>query len=252
MERWNDGTWCRRFRSCSAMVLFSIVPAFHLSAQVGHEPSQSPYHDIRRGGVGVITFGYLGGSRGGPGVGISDGYTGGLRYEVAFGNALGASLGIAYAQTTRFVVDPAKDSLSRRSGPVDTDVVLADAALQLALTGRKTWHGFAPYVGGAIGVAMGGGSPPDPSGYDFGTKLTVAPEGGLRWYPARRLSVRTDFRLVLWRLKYPLSYKQPSTIDGSRVLSLVAPLTEWTAHPWITIGLGGTFYGRDCGAPSPS
>ena len=51
------------------MVLFSIVPAFHLSAQVGHEPSQSPYHDIRRGGVGVITFGYLGGSRGGPGVG---------------------------------------------------------------------------------------------------------------------------------------------------------------------------------------
>jgi len=221
------------------MVLFSIVPAFHLSAQVGHEPSQSPYHDIRRGGVGVITFGYLGGSRGGPGVGISDGYTGGLRY--AFGNALGASLGLAYAQTTRFVVDPTKDSLSRRSGPVDTDVVLADVALQLALTGRKTWHGFAPYVGGAIGVAMGGGSPPDPSGYDFGTKLTVAPEGGLRWYPARRLSVRTDFRLVLWRLKYPLSYKQPSTIDGSRVLSLVAPLTEWTAHPWITIGLGWTF-----------
>ncbi len=96
-------------------------------------------------------------------------------------------------------------------------------------------------MGGAIGVAMGGGSPPDPSGYDFGTKLTVAPEAGLRWYPARRLSVRTDFRLVLWRLKYPLSYKQPSTIDGSRVLSLVAPLTEWTAHPWITIGLGWTF-----------
>src|SRR5207302_730857 len=237
MERWNDGTWCRRFRSCSAMVLFSIVPAFHLSAQVGHEPSHSPYHDIRRGGVGVITVGYLGGSRGGPGVGISDGPTGGLRYEVAFGNALGASLGIAYAQTTRFVVDPTKDSLSRRTGPFNTDVVLADVALQLALTGRKTWHGFAPYLGGAFGAAIGGGSPPDPTGYDFGTKLTVAPGAGLRWYPARCVSVRTDFRLVLWRLKYPLDYKNPSP-DGSRVLPLTAPLTEWTAHPWITIGLG--------------
>jgi len=55
------------------------------------------------------------------------------------------------------------------------------------------------------------------------------------------VSVRTDFRLVLWRLNYPLGYKQPSTIDGSRVLPLEAPLTEWTAHPWITIGLGWTF-----------
>src|SRR5256886_4884327 len=150
-------------------------------------------HDIRRGGVGVITVGSLGGSRGGPGVGISDGPTGGLRYEVAFGNALGASLGIAYAQTTRFVVDPTKDSLSRRTGPFNTDVVLADVALQLALTGRKTWHGFAPYLGGAFGAAIGGGSPPDPTGYDFGTKLTVAPGAGLRWYPARdRKSTRLN------------------------------------------------------------
>src|SRR5439155_98207 len=127
------------------LVWLAVVPSCRrLWGQVGHEPSQSPYHDIRRGGVGVITFGYLGGSPGGPG------------------------------------------------------------------------------------------------GYDFGTKLTVGPGAGLRWYPARRLSVRTDFRLVLWRLKYPLGYKQPSP-DGSRVLSLDAPLTEWTAHPWITIGLGWTF-----------
>jgi len=190
--------------------------------------------------VGVITFGYLGGSRGGPGVGISDGPTGGLRYEVAFGNALGAALGVAYARTTRFVVDPTKDSLSRRTGPFDNDVVLADVGLQLALTGRKTWHGFAPYVGGALGVALGGGSPPEPNGYEFGSKLTVAPEAGLRWYPARRVSVRSDFRLVFWRLKYPLDYKQPAS-DNSRVLPLDARLTEWTAHPWITIGLGWTF-----------
>src|SRR5256884_6563419 len=186
MERWNDGTWCRRFRSCSAMVLYSILPALHVSAQVGHEPSHSPYHDIRRGGVGVITVGYLGGSRGGPGVGISDGPTGGLRYEVAFGNALGASLGIAYAQTTRFVVDPTKDSLSRRTGPFNTDVVLADVALQLALTGRKTWHGFAPYLGGAFGAAIGGASPPPPTRDAFGSEPTVAPAAGPAWLPAPR------------------------------------------------------------------
>jgi hypothetical protein len=224
-----------------AIVWLSVVASYNAAtAQVGHDPSHSPYRDVRRGATAVLTFGYFGGSRGGPGVGISDGPTGGLRYEASFG-ALGASLGIAYAQTTRFVVDPTKDSLSRKSGPFDTDVVLADAGLQLTLTGRKTWHGFAPFVGGALGVAIGGGSPLDPSGYNFGNKLTLAPEAGARWYPARRVSVRADVRLVLWKLRYPLGYKQPSAIDGSRVLPLNASLDEWTSHPWITIGLGWTF-----------
>ena len=225
-----------------AIVWLSVIASYNVAAaQVGHEPSHSPYHDVRRGGVGVLSFGYLGGSRGGVGVGLSDGKTGGIRYEVLLG-AVGASFGLAYGQTNRFVVDPTKDSLSpaRKTGTSPNDVVLADAGLQLVLTGRKTWRGFAPYVGGALGVAIGGTSPRDSSGYRFGTKFTVAPNAGLRWYPARRLSVRGDLRLVLWKLNYPVSYKVPAS-DGSRVLPLTASITEWTSHPWATIGVGWTF-----------
>ena len=76
-----------------AIVWLSAVASYNGSAaQVGHDPSHSPYRDVRRGATAVLTFGHLGGSRGGPGVGISDGPTGGLRYEASFG-ALGASLG---------------------------------------------------------------------------------------------------------------------------------------------------------------
>jgi len=139
------------------------------------------------------------------------------------------------------VVDPTKDSVSRKSGPYDNTVVLADAGLQLVLTGRKTWRGFAPYVGGALGVAVGSTVKRDTSGYQFGTKVTIAPNAGVRWYPARRFSVRADFRLLLWKLKYPVSYKVPNAIDGGRVLPVTAPLTEWTTHPWATIGVGWTF-----------
>src|SRR5437660_12879116 len=210
------------------------------TAQLGHEPSHSPYRDVRRGGVGVITFGYLGGGRGSVGVGLSDGTTGGIRYEVPFG-AVGASLGLAYGRTNRFVVDPTKDTTSRKSGPSTNDVVLLDAGLQLILTGRKTWRGFAPYVGGVLGGAIRGTSPRDTSGYKFGTKFTVAPNVGLRWYPARRLSVRGDVRLVLWKLNYPTQFKQPDPIDNTPVLSGTASLTEWTSHPWATIGVGWTF-----------
>ncbi len=235
-----DAQWVRTAIRTATLVLLGVVASWSgATAQIGHDPARSPYHDIPHGGVGLATFGYLGGSRGRVGVGVSDGPTFGLRYEVAPG-AIGVSLGVAYAQTTRFVVDPAKDSASRKTGPFDTDVILVDAGLQLVLTGRKTWHGFAPYLGGAMGVAVGGGSPPDPSGYDFGNKFTFAPEAGVRWYPGRRVSVRADFRAVAWKLTYPISYKVPAS-DGTRVLPLDATLNEWTWHPWLTIGLGWTF-----------
>jgi hypothetical protein len=173
-------------------------------------------------------------------VGPSDGLTGALRYEVPFG-AVGASLGLAYARTSRFVEDYTKDSTSRRTGPFDDPVVLADAGLQLVLTGRKTWHRFAPFIGGALGVAIGGALARDTSGYRFGTKITLAPNAGVRWYPTRRISVRGDFRLLLWKLHYPLSYKVPNKFDNSTVLPATAALDQWTAHPWATIGVGWIF-----------
>ena len=211
-----------------------------LSAQVGYDPAHSPYRDIPGGGVAVVSIGSLTGSRGSVGVGLSNGATGGLRYEVPFG-AIGASLGLAYGLTTRYVVDPTQPAATRKTGPYDNPVVLADAGLQLVLTGRKTWHGFAPFVGAAIGLAASSKSPRDTSGYDFGTKVTLAPNLGLRWYPARGISVRSDFRLLLWKLSYPLLYKVPNQIDGTSVLASTAATSEWTAHPWVTIGVGWTF-----------
>ncbi len=237
------GRWLRRAAATgAAAMLLSVSPTARPSAaQVGHDPGHSPYRDVKTGGAVVVTSGYLGGSRGRVDVGVSNGPTGGVRYELSLGGAMGFSVGLAYAQTTRYVVDPTKDSLSRKQGPFDSDVILMDAGLQFVLTGRKTWHGFAPFLGASVGVAASGGSPADPSGYLFGNKFTFGPEGGVRWYPARRFSVRSDFRLVYWKLNYPISYKDPSPVDGSRVLPLEASQSEWTAHPWITIGIGWTF-----------
>lgn len=231
--------WCARM--VGATVLFAGAGPTGAGAQVGYEPGHSPYHDTPRGGVTLVTFGYFGGSRGQVGVGISNGPTGGLRYETALGGAIAVTFGVAYAQTTRYVVDPTKDTLSRKTGPFDTDVVLADAGFQLLLTGRKTWHRFAPYVGGAVGFAVGGGSPPDTSGYTFGTKFTVTPSAGVRWFPARRVSVRAELSAVLWKLNYPVSYKVPDQVDAVRVLPVTAPLTDYTWHPWVTIGVGWIF-----------
>jgi len=224
-----------------ALVWLSVVASYNaLTCQVGYDPGHSPYHDIPRGAVWALSVGHLGGSRGDLGVGPADGLTGGLRYEVQFG-AVGASLGVAYARTSRFVQDYTKDSTTRKTGPFDDRVVLADAGLQLVLTGRKSWRRFAPFIGGALGVAIASRLAQDTSGYQFGTKITLAPNAGVRWYPARRISVRGDLRLVLWKLHYPLSYKVTNKFDGSSVLPATASLDQWTAHPLATIGLGWTF-----------
>ncbi len=227
-------------RAAALAWLGSAAAGGALAAQVGYDPAHSPYRDIAGGGVAVVSVGYLGGSRGSVGVGLSNGATAGLRYDVPFG-AVGASLGLAYGLTTRFVVDPTQSAATRKTGPFDNPVVLADAGLQLVLTGRKTWHGFAPFVGAAIGLAASSRSPRDTSGYDFGTKVTLAPNLGLRWYPTRSISVRSDFRLLLWKLSYPLLYKVPNPFDGTSVLASGASQSEWTAHPWVTIGVGWTF-----------
>src|SRR5690242_17890078 len=98
LDGWKVGRWM------ALGVLVSNIPTFPLSAQVGHDPGNSPYHDVPKGAAWVATAGYLGGGRGSVGVGLSNGVTGGIRYEVPLG-AIGASLGIAYGRTTSFVVD---------------------------------------------------------------------------------------------------------------------------------------------------
>ena len=92
-------------------------------------------------------------------------------------------------------------------------------------------------------MAIGGTEPRDTSGYKFGTEFMVGPTGGVRWYPARRLSVRADFRLILWKLDYPIQYKvpPPDAPGNPAVLPLTASLSDWTTHAWWTIGLGWNF-----------
>jgi hypothetical protein len=173
------------------------------------------------------------------GVGPSGGRLGSLRYEVPFGPALAFSLGGAVGQGSRYVADPSKNQAQHISGPVNITMGIFDATARLMLTGPKTWHGFAPYLGAFAGFVFGSTVTSDKSGYEFRTKATYGPDLGLRVYPSRRVALRIDGRLAFWRLNYPLAFKQPSP-DGSRVLDVNADDHETTRHPWIGITLAWT------------
>ena len=235
-----DGWFTPRWAVAVVVALLAVQPSSRLVGQVGYDPAHSPYRDAPTGSGPVFYAGYLGGGRGRVPVGISDGNTWGLRYDLAFGSA-SIELGAAYGQTTRRIVNPFVAVKNNTSGLIDCDIVLVDATLKMALTGPKTWHGLAPYIGASLGVAKGSELGQDTSGYSFGTKFTFAPVVGTKFYVGRRLSVSADFRAVFWRLAYPSQFKQPDKADGIPVLAFDAAEFNWTVHPWITLGLGWKF-----------
>jgi len=207
---------------------------------VGYPPDHSPYSDIGRGVNVIVSTGYLVGDRGEVPVGPSDGPMLTLRFERPLSRVMAITLETGYAQTTRYIADPAKDSASRFSGPVDEPLFLLDLGLMLKLTGAKAWRHFAPYFGFTGGAAISVSPPTDPSGYEFKARPMFGPNLGLRWYWTSGFSIRIDTRLRFWQLKYPLTYKQLSP-DGTRVQDLDADQTDWTTHPSLTVGLGWTF-----------
>lgn len=213
-------------------------------AQVGHDPANSPYRDMVVGAGPVVFAGYLGGDRGRAGAGPGNALTFGARYELPTGRSLVLQISGAYMQGDRFIVDPGADSTSpnRRTGPSDADLVHLEVGMHLRLTGIKTWHGLAPYFGAGLGMAFDAGSPGDTtgSGYAFRSKLTFSGATGVRWQASRRLTVHTDLKVLFWRLRYPVSFHSAAP-DGSRVIPLEDALTDWTIHPWISLGAGWTF-----------
>jgi hypothetical protein len=214
-----------------------------LPAQIGYDPARSPYRDVLRGPGPVLFVGHLSAGRGLAGVGPSNGLAVGAGYELAAGRSMVVQFSAAYLKADRFIVNPtvAETAAARRTGPVDTDLLLTEVALQLRLTGAKAWNGLAPYLTTGIGLAFDVHSPGDStnSSYRFGSKLTAAVGMGTRWHLARRLAVHADARVVYWRLRYPPSFRSPAP-DGSRVVP-VGKETEWTRHPCLSLGVGWTF-----------
>ena len=213
----------------TCLLLTLSVPAV---AQVGHAPARSPYRDIAQGSSITVTGGRFLGNGGDAGVGPNDGWTVGGRFDLRAGKALSLGVGIGYGQLQRLIVDPFEDEVV---GPVDNSVVFTEALVTLNLTGGKTWHRLAPFVGVAGGLAFASNVAADTSGYEFGTKFFFAPTAGTRVFLGDRLHLRAEFRANFWKLSYPLSFRQepdPVIITGAD--------SEWDLSPWVLFGFGYT------------
>lgn len=196
----------------AVLALATVGPA--LAAQ----SIRSPYRDIRHGKSITVFYSDLAGDGGKIGVGPHQGPMYGLRADIRLGTPLQFGLTLARSNTERLVVS-ADDSVANRvDGPVDERLTFIEGAMQLNLTGKKSWHGLAPFLGAGIGLAVASGLPSgvaDSSGYDFGTKFYFVPSVGARFFIGQSLSLRVEARQLFWKLKYPLAYTAEPAAEPS-------------------------------------
>jgi hypothetical protein len=226
------------------VALCALALTSGLEAQVGHDPFSSPYRDLRLKHTLTFFGGYITSGEGRADVGPSNGALAGVRWDIHVGGATSLFLGVAGAAAERNLVDPTLPPDTRYFATASQQLFILDGGFNLILTGRKTWHGLAPYVGGSMGMVLGAAVPQDTvSGFTFNNKFQLGPQIGIRFFPTRRVHLRIEGRNVMWRLKYPGAFFSRPLTDPSAA-SVLDPVTtknsEWVHHPVLKIGLGWT------------
>ena len=217
-----------------------------LAAQVGHAPGKSPYRDILHGSAWSLVYGDLGGDGGKLGIGPHNGPTYGVRYDFRMSGFIQAGLSATYMDLERLIVDADDTPATRVKGPVAQSVVTIEAALQLNLTGAKTWHRLQPFLTGGLGYALSSSTKADTSGFKFGNRFSISPGIGLRIYPSSRLHLRPEARQHYWKLKYPTAFQdEPADVVGAignpDAVITDKKLNEWASAWWLMAGVGFSF-----------
>jgi hypothetical protein len=205
----------RFFSAC----LLSCVLASPVAAQVGHDPDRSPYRDITKSKTITVLYSDIAGDGGKVGVGPHNGHAVGVRAELRLSGPVTFGLTFAKGTLERFVVS-AEDSVDNRvDGPVDQKMTFIEGSLQFNVTGRKTWHRLAPFVGMSLGYVHGEdlkqSVAQDSSGYRFGGKIFLTPSIGVNLHLSNTIAVRLEGRQMFWKLNYPLAYVQEPAAEPS-------------------------------------
>jgi hypothetical protein len=161
-----------------------------LSLQAGYVSTQTGSRDLAPRSAPMVTLEYLG----------------------RFAGPLSGTVALSYLPTERTVYDFATATGLTPLGDVDTQLLQAEAGLEFTLTGARTWHSIAPFIGASGGLIM------DLAGVSqlekdaelteeqrikFGPSFAVGASAGADWFLTERLSLRAVGRAHLWRFATP-------------------------------------------------
>ena len=204
----------------------AVFPGSRLVAQVGHLPEHSPFRDVTTRQELTFSIGHFGGNEAKAGVGARAAQSLGFRFRSQLSGPLDLVFRTNYIGSRRLVIDPTKPDSIRRTGVIDYGIIETDLGLTLTLTGAKTWHGLAPWLGFGFGVTFATHSRTDPGGYKAATNFSIVPAIGTSLLLNRQLGLEFEIRDNTIRYEWPLAYFFPKDAAGNALPPAVLdPLT---------------------------
>lgn len=221
-------------RTLLAAVLVAAVVAPVDAQLVGSEPSRSPFRDLETTQQFTLSLGWFDAKTDAAGVGPRPALFTQLRHDVHLGGPAWLTSRYGLLRTEREVIDPGFPVAERSLGFTPVTHHVADLGITLALTGRKTWHGLVPTLGGGVGLTSDFGSQ-DVGNYRFGTKFAFTFGPGLRIVLPRGYSLRADLTNHVYQFQYPSTYFQRAS-DSTSVLTDTRQRSGWQSNWALTLG----------------
>ncbi len=219
----------------TALFVCAVSVPRSTAAQIGHLPLNSPYEDFRTGQSLTITAGLLGVKRDPAGVAPKAGPLLSLRYDIGIGGPAFFFARYTYAPSERRLLDPGKPAVTRLVGTPNVTTHVADLGLDIALTGKKTWHRLIPSLSFGAGVVSDFAAA-DTGLYQFGTKFSFSYGPGVRYLARNGYQVRADVTNFVWQYQYPDKYFVKSS-DTTSVLSDTRAQSVWRGNWGLSVGV---------------
>jgi hypothetical protein len=219
--------------------LLSISGAL-AGAQVGHQPSKSPYLDLEYKQELTLISGTFHGHRDPADVAPQGGFLLGAHYEFRAGGPAHLTAELARISSDQQVINPFKVGAARDLGMSSRPLYTGDFGLGLSLTGGKSWHHIVPEVAGGLGFITDFRRQADSGGYKFGTRFALNWGGGIRVVPGGKWQIRGDIKNRLYTISYPEAFYVVPT-GGTAVVPTTQSKSFWLNNPAFTLGLSRLF-----------
>ena len=220
------------------LVASCLVASFVPSAALAQEESIDTAYRWIDGSIRLGAFaGYMATSRGNLDQAPGPSPVVGGRVRVRLSSPLSLEVSLGYGSSDLYVTDPRLET----PAIVDTtnsDWLLAEAYLQLALTGARSYRRIQPYLflGGGIlqglseEVASIYAAPGlEPYRFDIGTTPSIAFGAGIEWDISNRLGLGFEVRDHLWTFKSPEAFFLLTNLENFATSGVEAPKESfWT------------------------
>jgi hypothetical protein len=218
-----------------ALATALLLAAGPVGAQVGHDPSRTPYADVTTRQTLTAFTGHFRALGDPAGVAPQSGPLAGVRYDLRLGGPAHLTARVQTIFSERNVVDPTRPAGSRVIGARDVTLSVADLGLTLALTGAKSYRRLVPTLGVGVGV-VSDFTGADTAGYSFGTKFAFTSGLGLRYVSRSRWSAHGELTGLMYALSYPPSFFELSS-DGTALVRSTIGRNAWRLNRTLTLGV---------------